>query len=1099
MKPSLFFLLCPFLLLLAASPSPSRAQLQLGSFFHFLPIDETYVWNISCVPLVGCPNATLIFQVSPTQYLLDTRTATIALRSLAYDCLVDALAAPCPPSLLPSNSSLFGLPPSALPPNATGPALSVSLGARAVGRFPLPTSKNYTLSITPPAAQVGTQLQWWSGSVRVSLATPVPPAAVAVYALLGLALAALLLAAVLLRARLPVALAQYRVMMWKNAVLSVRNWGLSLLQILPSLAFVLFLLILAVVPHFTNPVNPDPPIRAIGPIPKCIRNPATHYCISLAFVPSSSPLVRQLMQTLSETSGLPLWYSLDTPANSLGNNKDNNNLNNNNLNNNSNIAPWGAIVGFESAQALTEYCLAHINTTQAGVVFNTLRPGTEQAAPSADYVIWYNNSYFQADAKLTVRYPDIRLPVQANVDSAIFQHLFANSSSQLALYTKKFPEVTLTDFLSDPVRIYGGMFFFCGALFPWVVLIYQLAYEKDHKLKLGMFMIGLRGSVYWLSWITTTLVFNLVCTLVLIASGCAAQFAFFLETNFLILLLLFCVFQASMMFLGIFISVFVSTVKQAISTSMLLFIVGSLIQMFCASPYFLAILYDPTSKIGYNFRQVLNFYPPFHFGKIFVDISLRSFSVGSSLHGPGYAWRDLYLPAPFPFQGVVLPPSILNIYWLIVDGLIFAILAWYFENVMTSGTGTAQPFWFPLSPKWWGCRRETRAPYEVLGEKPDDQPAALEDYLNAPVDQDVAAERMRAQHSEDDPSIAVRIVNLHKIYHKFPFQIPSKRDNHAVKGVSYCIERDSVFCLLGHNGSGKSTTIGMLTGLTKPSGDNGDAFVFGESVRLAPERVRQMIGVCPQHDILWPELTAYEHLWLFAQLRGIEKESIPAMIEDKLRSVSLLLVQDHQSQTFSGGMKRRLSVAISSIGDPPLIIMDEPTTGMDPKSVQHVWHMIQSLKKNRSILLTTHSMEEAEILADRIAIMNLGEIMCVGSALRLKNKFGDGYRLTVSVRPHAAQVVCEFFENVIPASKLISKTGDILIFSLPFDPQVDNSSITEPKESIEDSENPDLMKWLSLFEDFIQTHSDLILEWGVTMPTLEAVFQHVTDQKRIGK
>ncbi|MDP2436464.1 MAG: ABC transporter A family member, partial [archaeon] len=390
----------------------------------------------------------------------------------------------------------------------------------------------------------------------------------------------------------------------------------------------------------------------------------------------------------------------------------------------------------------------------------------------------------------------------------------------------------------------------------------------------------------------------------------------------------------------------------------------------------------------------------------------------------------------------------------------------------------------------------------------DDDDDDSEDEAHHSHDDDVAAEKRRALRSAADPSIAVRITRLNKVYHKNPFHIRSKRDNHAVKGVSYCIENNSVFCLLGHNGSGKSTTIGMLTGLIQPSGELGDAFVFGESVRNSPELVRRMIGVCPQHDILWPELTAYEHLYLFAQLRGIDQETIPAMIEEKLQGVSLLPVQDHPSSTFSGGMKRRLSVAISSIGDPQLIIMDEPTTGMDPKSVQHVWHMIQTLKKDRSILLTTHSMEEAEILADRIAIMNLGEIMCIGSSLHLKNKYGDGYRLTISVRPHAAERVCQFVAEAMPSTRLISKTGDILIFSLPFEASpsapnptsglvADDDDDAAAAPGLHEALPADMVAWLQRFEDFITADESLVMEWGLSMPTLEAVFHRVTDHKRV--
>jgi len=141
------------------------------------------------------------------------------------------------------------------------------------------------------------------------------------------------------------------------------------------------------------------------------------------------------------------------------------------------------------------------------------------------------------------------------------------------------------------------------------------------------------------------------------------------------------------------------------------------------------------------------------------------------------------------------------------------------------------------------------------------------------------------------------------------------------------------------------------------------------SVETEMDEIRRFTGVCPQHDILWDDLTAREHLDIFARLKSIPKEKRAQEIEDRLADVALTEVGDHLAGSYSGGMKRRLSVAISSIGDPRIIFMDEPTTGMDPLSKRHVWDLIQELKKSRVIILTTHSMEEADVLADRYVFL----------------------------------------------------------------------------------------------------------------------------------
>jgi len=147
------------------------------------------------------------------------------------------------------------------------------------------------------------------------------------------------------------------------------------------------------------------------------------------------------------------------------------------------------------------------------------------------------------------------------------------------------------------------------------------------------------------------------------------------------------------------------------------------------------------------------------------------------------------------------------------------------------------------------------------------------------------------------------------------------------------------------------------------------------------------MGVCPQHDILWKALTAEEHLELFAALRNIPAENIPAEVSERLEDVDLTSAREGLAGDFSGGMQRRLSVAIALIGNPKMVFLDEPTTGMDPISRRKVWNLIEKVKRGRVTLLTTHSMEEADILGDKIAIMKEGRLASVGTSLHLKNKF----------------------------------------------------------------------------------------------------------------
>ncbi|KAL3145132.1 hypothetical protein ABBQ38_001736 [Trebouxia sp. C0009 RCD-2024] len=262
---------------------------------------------------------------------------------------------------------------------------------------------------------------------------------------------------------------------------------------------------------------------------------------------------------------------------------------------------------------------------------------------------------------------------------------------------------------------------------------------------------------------------------------------------------------------------------------------------------------------------------------------------------------------------------------------------------------------------------------------------------------------------------------------------PAVKDYWAIKDSWFAIDNNQLFCLLGPNGAGKTTTINCLTGVIPASG--GDALVYGEALSSTGgmDRIRSMMGVCPQFDVLWNELTSLEHLTIYGnikvwqqqtaevglctphqptpeagsghsnlQRRGFCTQGLPGTLvrqqsKQLLEQVRLTGSSRLRSGSYSGGMKRRLSVACALLGDPHIVFLDEPTTGMDPISRRHVWDIIESAKAGRAIVLTTHSMEEADVLGDRIAIMARGRLRCIGSSTHLKHRFGSGYQLSVSV------------------------------------------------------------------------------------------------------
>ena len=202
-----------------------------------------------------------------------------------------------------------------------------------------------------------------------------------------------------------------------------------------------------------------------------------------------------------------------------------------------------------------------------------------------------------------------------------------------------------------------------------------------------------------------------------------------------------------------------------------------------------------------------------------------------------------------------------------------------------------------------------------------------------------------------------------------------------------------IFALLGHNGAGKTTTISMLTGLLTSTA--GHCEVFGYDLFHDMNNVRQFLGVCPQHDILFDLLTPEEHLDIFCDFKGVDKRTKKDEIKKMLMDVDVWQSKDIEAKNLSGGNRRKLSVAIALIGGSKFVLLDEPTAGMDLSARRKLWNMLKNYKSNRIIILTTHYMDEADILGDRIGIMTGGQVICLGSSLFLKNRFGVGYNLTM--------------------------------------------------------------------------------------------------------
>ena len=208
----------------------------------------------------------------------------------------------------------------------------------------------------------------------------------------------------------------------------------------------------------------------------------------------------------------------------------------------------------------------------------------------------------------------------------------------------------------------------------------------------------------------------------------------------------------------------------------------------------------------------------------------------------------------------------------------------------------------------------------------------------------------------------------------------------AVDDLNLEIRNGELFSLLGVNGAGKTTTIKMLSTLTLPT--KGDAVVSGESIISSPNLVKERIGVSPQETAVAPSLSAKENLTLMCDVHGLKKDKAKEKIEKLSKALDLESVMNRKAGKLSGGWQRRLSIAMALVSEPKVLFLDEPTLGLDVIARSELWDLIESLKGKTTIVLTTHYMEEAEALSDRLGVMKNGRLLFTGTVKEMKEKTG---------------------------------------------------------------------------------------------------------------
>ncbi|KAF0715885.1 hypothetical protein As57867_003098, partial [Aphanomyces stellatus] len=294
---------------------------------------------------------------------------------------------------------------------------------------------------------------------------------------------------------------------------------------------------------------------------------------------------------------------------------------------------------------------------------------------------------------------------------------------------------------------------------------------------------------------------------------------------------------------------------------------------------------------------------------------------------------------------------------LLLDCILYTLLGRYFETVVPKDYGVTEKWYFLVSPTYW----RKKFVHKTLHATP---PATVALDIHSDNVEGVGLE-LRQQEQNGD---ALQIQNLRRV-----FPVPGG-EKVAVKNMTMTMYKNQITCLLGHNGAGKTTLISMLTGMIPAS--SGDATVNGLSLNGDLNEIRRSLGMCPQHDVLYTELTVQEHLMFYGKIKGYTGKALELEVEQKIVEVGLTEKRHVYSNELSGGMKRKLSLAIALLGDSKIVFLDEPTSGMDPYSRRSSWEIIMNNRYNRIVVLTTHFMDEADILGDRIAIMAEGELRC---------------------------------------------------------------------------------------------------------------------------
>ncbi|KAF0882143.1 ABCA3 protein, partial [Crocuta crocuta] len=629
------------------------------------------------------------------------------------------------------------------------------------------------------------------------------------------------------------------------------------------------------------------------------------------------------------------------------------------------------------------------------------------------------------------------LVMQHAVDIAIMKYHNHKATQKL------FQEVTVfVQRFPYPAYSHDYFFTFLGIFLPLVILfifsmnhltlIQAIVWEKENRLKEYLLMIGLSNWMLWAAYFFAFLslysVIILLMCLIFFAKAKPVPVIQYSDPS-LVFIFLLC-FAIATIFFSFMVSTFFNKSHFAVS-------VGGFI-------YFAT--YFPVVTVSVNFAQMT--FTQKLASCLSSNIAMvlgTKFLVKAEMEKIGIKWSNIFSSSKMENFGFA---HLLGMF--LFDAFLYGLVAWYIEAVFPGEYGVPKPWnFFLLRSHWFGetskRKKEKRQFYETN----------------------------QSKYFEAEPTNLVAGIQIKHLCKEFQVQNTTKI---AVKDLSLNLYVGQITVLLGYNGAGKSTALSILSGRCLYPATSGEAYINGYDISKQMVQIRKRLGVCPQQNLLFNYLTVSEHLYFYCLVKGIPRKTRLVEIDRMLSAFNLLDKRNAFSYSLSGGMKRRLSVIMALIGNSQVVILDEPTSGMDPVSRRATWDVLQHYKEDHTVLLTTHYMDEADILGDRIAIMVKGSLRCCGSSVFLKKIYGVGYHIIMVKEAHCnVEEILKLIQYHIPAATVEKNANNEISFLLP-------------KEYTH--------RFEALFTDLEKRRYELgIASFGASVTTMEEVFFRVNDME----